>query len=83
MLILLSVLFFWLHHVVFRILVPQPEMEPIPPALGAPSLNHWAAREVPCKRTFDKVNSRLLFKVNIPDENMEPDIFCGQLKDDS
>ena len=29
------------------ILVPQPEMEPVPPALETQSLNHWVAREVP------------------------------------
>ena len=30
-----------------RILVPRPGMEPMPPALGAWSLNHWTTREVP------------------------------------
>ena len=31
-----------------RILVPQPGMEPIPPALeGGKSLNHWTTREAP------------------------------------
>ena len=29
------------------ILVPQPGMEPMPPAVEAPNLNHWTAREVP------------------------------------
>ena len=28
-------------------LVPQPGIEPVPPALQAWSLNHWTAREVP------------------------------------
>ena len=28
-------------------LVPQPGMEPGPPALGAWSLSHWTTREVP------------------------------------
>ena len=28
------------------ILVPQPEVEPVPPAVEAQSLNHWTAREV-------------------------------------
>ena len=28
-------------------LVPQPEFEPGPPALGAWSLSHWTFREVP------------------------------------
>ena len=30
-----------------RILVPQPGMEPVPPAVEAQSLTHWTAREVP------------------------------------
>ena len=30
-----------------RILVPWPGIEPMPPALGAWSLNHWTTREVP------------------------------------
>ena len=29
------------------ILVPRPGMEPLPPALGAQSLKHWTAREIP------------------------------------
>ena len=29
-----------------RILVPQPGMEPLPPAVEAQSLNHWMDREV-------------------------------------
>ena len=29
------------------ILVPQPGIEPVPPALEAQSLNHWSTREVP------------------------------------
>ena len=31
----------------WEILDPLPEMAPMPPALGAWSLNHWTAREVP------------------------------------
>ena len=30
-----------------QILVPQPGIEHVPPALGVQSLNHWTAREVP------------------------------------
>ena len=30
-----------------RILVPQPGIKPVPPALEAWSLNPWTAREVP------------------------------------
>ena len=40
-------LFFWLHHVACGILVPQPGIEPMPPALEEWSLNHWTAQEVP------------------------------------
>ena len=40
-------LFFWPHRTACRILVPRPRIEPVPPALGAWSLNHWTTREVP------------------------------------
>ena len=40
-------LFFWAHHSARGILVPQPGIEPAPPAVEARSLNHWTAREVP------------------------------------
>ena len=30
-----------------EILVSQPVIKPLSPALGAQSLNHWTAREVP------------------------------------
>ena len=39
--------FFWPQHVACRILVPQPGIEPMPPAMEAWSPNHWTAREVP------------------------------------
>ena len=38
---------FWPHRASGRFLVPQQGIEPVPPALGAQSLNHWTAREVP------------------------------------
>ena len=38
-------LFFFGHHVACGILVLQPGIEPMPPALEAWSLNHWTARE--------------------------------------
>ena len=41
--------FFWWHSVACRILVPQPGIEPSPPAVEAQSLNYWTAREVPNK----------------------------------
>ena len=39
-------LFFWPCHAACGILV-QPGIKPMPPALGAQSLNHWTTREVP------------------------------------
>ena len=39
--------FFWLRHVAHGILVPRPGIEPVPPVLEVPSLNHWTTREVP------------------------------------
>ena len=38
---------FWLHCEACGAFVPQPGMEPVPPALAVWSLNHWATREVP------------------------------------
>ena len=38
---------FWPHHAAHGILVPQPGMEPTPPAVEAWSVNYWTAREVP------------------------------------
>ena len=35
-----------------RYLVPQPEMESEPPALGARSLNHWTAKEIPAVKVL-------------------------------
>ena len=39
--------FFLSHRTACGILVPQPGMEPMPPAVEARGLNHWTAREVP------------------------------------
>ena len=38
--------FLRLYCMACRSLVPQPGFEPVPPALGTPSLNHWTTREV-------------------------------------
>ena len=38
----------------YRILVPQPGIEPMPPEVEAWSLNHWTAREVPPLGCFEK-----------------------------
>jgi len=43
---------FWPHHAACGILVPQPGVEPAPPALEVQSLNYWIAREV---RRFSEV----------------------------
>ena len=44
--------FFWLCHAACGILVPRPGIKPVSPALGAWSLNHWTAREVPKAAIF-------------------------------
>ena len=40
-------IYLWPHHVAHRILVPQPGIEPMPPALEVQSSNHWITRGVP------------------------------------
>ena len=35
-----------------RLFVPRTEIEPVPPAVEAQSLHHWAVREVPETDTF-------------------------------
>ena len=42
-----SFFFFRQCHAAFGILVPRPGIKPVPPALGARSLNQWTTREVP------------------------------------
>ena len=44
--------FFWLHNATCGILVSQPGIEPVPPVLGAQSLEHWTPREVPGSDTL-------------------------------
>ena len=39
-------LFFWLHPVACRTLVPKPGIEPMPSVVKVMSLNHWTTREV-------------------------------------
>ena len=39
--------FFWLCHLAYGLLVPQPRTAPVSPAMELQSLNHWTAREVP------------------------------------
>ena len=43
---------FWLYHAAGGILVPQPGIEPVPPALEAQNLNHWTTRDVPQNYDF-------------------------------
>ena len=38
--------FFFFGHTARGILVPHPGTEHMPPALGAPRLNHWITREI-------------------------------------
>ena len=52
-----------------EISVSRPGMEPMPPALGAQSLNHWTAREVP--RLTSIGASRLLERAKDRDEDRE------------
>ena len=40
-------LLFWPHHAACGILVPQPGIKPVTPAMEVWSLNHWTSREVP------------------------------------
>ena len=50
-----SLVFFWPHCEVGRILVPPPGIEPRPLALKAWSPNHWTAREFPLLISFFKL----------------------------
>ena len=43
---------FWLCHTARGILVSQPGIKPMPPAVEAWSLNHWTTREAPQIRVF-------------------------------
>ena len=39
--------FFWPYHGAYGILVPQPGIDPAPPAVNARNLSYWTAREIP------------------------------------
>ena len=54
-LLIFILFYFWPHHMACRILVPQPGIEPLPPAVEVWSLNHWTTREV-LSELFDFVN---------------------------
>ena len=45
------------------ILVPQPGMEPTPPALDVWSLNHWTVKEVPSLCVFEMLKSHTLINL--------------------
>ena len=40
--------FYFLAVAACGILVPRPEIEPVPPAMEARILNHWTTREAAC-----------------------------------
>ena len=44
---------FWPHLNTCGILVPQPDIKPVPPAMEVQSINHWNTREVPTYIFFD------------------------------
>ena len=47
--------FFWPRYVASGILVPQPGIKPVPPAMRAWRINHWTTREVPTDLYFKRV----------------------------
>ena len=51
--------FFCLRPAACRILVPQPGIKPMPPAMEAQSLNHWTTRDVPNMAYFKYLDHRL------------------------
>jgi len=54
----ITLFYLGLCQVAHGILVPWPRIEPMPPALGARSLNHWTTSEVP--EVFFKTQKPLL-----------------------
>ena len=47
--ILILIFYDWPHQEAYVVLVPQPEIEPMPSVLETPSVNCWTAMEVPEK----------------------------------
>ena len=66
--ILFFFFFFWPRCTACRILVPRPGIEPGPPAVEAPSPNHWTAREFP-----------LLSEKNSGEQNISEAACCAEL----
>ena len=65
---------YWPHCVAYRILVPQPVIESVPPTLKVQCLNPWTAREVPDLCFFTtNVNSKELFKLELIYCDSSPD----------
>lgn len=44
----------WPRHTAYRILLPRPGIDPVPPAVEVQSLNHWTSKEVPERRLLKK-----------------------------
>ena len=60
--------FFWLHQVECGILVPQPGIKPVPPAVEVQSSKHWTTKEVPELFLLKKSLSRVVCCVVFPRE---------------
>ena len=56
-----SFFFSWLCRAACGILVPQPGIEPMPPAAEAQSPNHWTTREFPLLLLFSHPSDWLVF----------------------
>ena len=41
-------------YVAYRIPLPRPGIDPVPPAVEVQSLNHWTSKEVPERRLLKK-----------------------------
>ena len=76
--------FLWPRRAACGILVPRPGIEPVPPALGAWSLNHWAAREVPVCSFIDRGTEALRMKSapRVPPQTLGPSVQRAAFGDD-
>lgn len=54
---------FWLHHMIYGLLVTRLGIEPVPQALEACFLNHWITREVPIPWSFLHENIHTDFNI--------------------
>ena len=67
---MVKIFFFFFCHSACRILLPQPGVEPMHPALEVLSPNHWTAREFPkmvkiWTRIFQKIFSQLTLPLSL------------------